>query len=189
MGGRIRGLHGKRSFFLANLMVLWYNQVKYKPKQEKMTMIFDSLKFCEQYCSLHKHLRAVFDFLEKATREDLPVGRYELEGKELFAMVQEYSSHLPEEVSFEGHLRYIDVQYVLSGVEVMDASTYKDAQPKTEYNEEKDVQFFEDHAAPVTCTVRAGEFVIFFPQDLHKPGMCANRQPAPVKKVVVKIAL
>ena len=152
-------------------------------------MIFDSLTSCEQYCSAHKNMRAAFEFLEKATRENLPVGRYELDGKALFAMVQEYTSNLPETVSFEGHRRYIDVQYVLSGVEVMGVSTYKDILPKTEYNEEKDVQFFEDHDAPVSCTVRAGEFVVFFPHDIHKPGMCVNRQPAPVKKVVVKIAL
>ena len=152
-------------------------------------MIFDSLTACAQYYGVHPRLAKAFAFLEKATREDFPVGRYELDGKNLFAMVQAYDSNLPEAVSFEGHRRYIDVQYVLSGVEVMECAAYGDTQPKNDYSEERDVQFFEDCQAPVACTVRAGEFVVFFPQDLHKPGMCANRQPAPVKKVVVKIAI
>lgn len=152
-------------------------------------MIFDSLTSCKQYYSTHKHFRAAFDFLEKATRENLPTGRYELEGTELFASVQEYDSKLPDGALFEGHRRYIDLQYVMSGVEYMEASAPSYAEIETDYNAEKDVLFFKDHSAPVACTVHAGEFVIFFPHDIHKPGLCVNRQPAPVKKIVVKIAV
>jgi len=150
-------------------------------------MIFDSLTSCRQYCSMHKHFAAAFAFLERATREDLPVGRYELEGTALFASVQEYDSKLPEGALFEGHRRYIDLQYVMSGVEYMEASTPSYAEIETDYDSEKDFQLFKDHTAPVACTVHAGEFVIFFPHDIHKPGLCVDRTPAPVKKIVVKI--
>ena len=51
-------------------------------------MIFDSLTACDQYCGVHPRLGEAFAFLEKATREDLPVAeaillerrRYEQEG-------------------------------------------------------------------------------------------------------------
>ena len=46
-------------------------------------MIFDSLKNRSQYEALHPHFAAAFDFLERASREDLPAGRYELNGSAL----------------------------------------------------------------------------------------------------------
>ena len=66
-------------------------------------MIFDTLKNSACYEGVHARFKAAFAFLEKATREDLPVGRYELDGSDLFAMVQEYETNPPDHVRFEGH--------------------------------------------------------------------------------------
>lgn len=150
-------------------------------------MIFDTLKNSAYYESINPRFGAAFDFLEKATREDLPVGRYELEGDDLFAMVQEYETNPPDHVRFEGHKRYIDIQYIMRGVEVIEVTDLSVAEPDGVFLDEKDVGFYKDHKEPVRAILHAGEYGIFLPHDIHKPGMVFGNTPAPVKKIVVKV--
>lgn len=152
-------------------------------------MIFDTLKSSAYYESVHPRFKAAFDFLEKATREDLPVGRYELEGRDLFAMVQEYETNPPDHVRFEGHKRYIDIQYIMRGVEVIEVTDLSLAEAEGVYSDEKDVCFFKDSAEPVRAILHTGEYGVFLPHDIHKPGMMFGKTPAPVKKVVVKVKI
>ena len=71
-------------------------------------MVFDSIKNCELYYGVHKNFEKAFDFIKKATAENLPVGKYELDGKDLYASVQEYTSKTEQESKFEGHRNYIE---------------------------------------------------------------------------------
>ena len=96
---------------------------------------------------------------------------------------------MPEDARFEGHRRYIDIQYIQRGKELMQVCSVDHAQHTTEYSNEKDVIFFADPHTPTQSTVDAGEFGIFYPWDLHKPGLSPDGTPAPVKKVLVKIAV
>ena len=83
-------------------------------------MIFDHVKNCEQYYSLHKNFEKAFDFIKRAVAENLPVGKYEIDGKDLYASVQEYQAKAPEDGKFEGHRNYIDIQYIVSGIETIE---------------------------------------------------------------------
>ncbi len=145
-------------------------------------MIIDSLKNCEKYISCHKGFDKAFDFLKKAAEENLPVGRYEIDGDRVFAFIQEYTSKT--ESSFEAHRNYIDIQFILSGTEVMKACDISQMTVSVPYTE--DVMFFEDNERASVLVIEAGEYGIFFPWDAHKPGLCFDA-PADVKKVVVKV--
>ena len=57
---------------------------------------------------------------------------------------------------------------------------------KTPYNPEKDVVFFENSTQGLQIVAKADQYLIFNPWDAHKP-KAANGQPAPIKKVIVKI--
>ena len=150
-------------------------------------MIFDSLTNCENYYGVHKNFKEAFDFIRKAVNENLPVGKYELSGAELFASVQEYDTKKEAECRAESHKKYIDIQYIIDGVEVMDVFDIKKAESSEGYSEEKDVEFFKDLKTASRCIVTKGEYGIFMPHDVHKPGMALNDNPAPVKKIVVKV--
>ena len=151
-------------------------------------MIFDTIENCKKYYPLQENFEKAFDFIKKAVYEDLPVGRYELDGKNLFALVQEYVSKNHEDAKSEAHRNYIDIQYVVSGEERMDAFNITKAIPKTEYNTEKDVIFFENGEKVISKIFEKGEYAIFFPEDVHRPGMSA-KAPENVKKIVVKIRI
>lgn len=149
-------------------------------------MVFDCLKNCEQYYSLHPLFEKAFDFIKKAEKEQLPVGKYELEGKALYAMVQEYDSKVPEAARNEGHRNYIDIQYVCSGEEVIEVEDIAKVVSKVEYNPEKDVEFYENAPKAVRCVLGDEDYAILFPHDIHRPGLTFEKT-VPVRKVVVKV--
>ena len=153
-------------------------------------MVLDHLQNAQNYTSLHKSFEKAFAFLKKATDEQLPTGRYELEGDALFAMVQEYQTKTADQPpAFEAHRKYIDSQYVVSGREAVEVSTLASCKPTTVYDEARDVIFFEDHAAAVNCVWSAGDFGIFYPCDVHKPSLSAEDGRDFVRKILVKMEL
>ncbi len=152
-------------------------------------MIFDTIKNCKNYYAVNDKFKKAFDFIKQAEKEDLPVGKYEIDGKELYASVQEYTTKVSPEGKFEGHNNYIDIQYIISGIELMEVVDIDKATAKTEYNDLKDVTFYEDYLNATQGVVQAGGYGIFFPHDIHKPGMSYGSTPCAVKKIVVKVKI
>lgn len=152
-------------------------------------MIFDNLNNCEKYFGLNKNFEKAFDFLKNAT-PDLEDKKYELDGKELYAIVSSYNTKALEDGRLEAHRNYIDIQYIISGTETMEAVDISKVCPKSDgYNPEKDVEFFENLEKTSKCVVEAGEYGIFFPNDVHKPNLAYNGNSTAVKKIVVKVKL
>ena len=71
-------------------------------------MIFDHIENAENYYGVHKNFKKAFEFIKKALKEDLPEGKYEISGEELFASVQEYNTKKEEECKGETHKKYIN---------------------------------------------------------------------------------
>lgn len=114
------------------------------------------------------------------------LGRHELQGG-AFANVQEYNSK--EVGKFEYHENFIDIQYIVSGVEQIGICPRENLiRPIGEgYNPVKDCALFEDAtAADFVKMAPDGVFTILFPNEAHCPGMKVG-ESVPVKKVVVKI--
>ena len=152
-------------------------------------MIYDSLKNCERYTAVHEGFAKAFDFIKEAQAQQLPEGRYELDGENIYAFIQSYTSKQENESSFEAHGRYIDIQYIISGVEVMQFADVAALTASCEYDAQRDVVFFDDYDKAGTAVVHRGEYGIFFPWDAHKPGMCFGGKPDTVCKIVVKVKL
>ena len=127
-----------------------------------------------------------FTFLSNTDLSKLEVKRYDIDGNNLYALVSEYTSKNEDAADFEAHRKYIDIQYVISGKEIMEvtplASLKKVMVP---YDETKDIEF-------MTVEQKSGHradqnnFFIFFPSDAHRPGM-KDGPNSPVKKIVIKL--
>jgi biofilm protein TabA len=118
---------------------------------------------------------------------DLP-GRVEIDGKEVFALVQAYETKRAGEVlSFEAHRKYIDIQYICTGEEMMGWAPLDALQNATAYNPDKDVLEGDVLAKEMTpVLVRAGHAAIFYPEDAHAPKLAAG-MPGAVRKIVMKV--
>ena len=152
-------------------------------------MIIDKIENCALYYGAHPNFEKAFAFIKKAIAENLAVGKYELDGKNLFASVQEYNTKEEQAARFEGHRKYIDTQYIVTGAEAVEVTDIDKTYSITEYNEEKDVEFFQTNEKVWNGVWTANEYGIFFPYDIHRPGMRVDGVSAPVKKILVKIKL
>ncbi len=146
-------------------------------------MVIDRLENLGKYASLNPLFSQVVDFLSTHNLDALEVGKYELQGKELWVNVAQTKPKTKEQAKLETHRDYIDIQIPLSGTEVMGYTAAADCLPADAvYNEEKDITFFEGLAESY-IDVKPGMFAIFFPQDGHAPGIT----PDGVKKIIIKI--
>jgi YhcH/YjgK/YiaL family protein len=131
-------------------------------------------------------VRQALEYLRTTDMAAVALGRHDIDGDRLFALVQEYQTRPPTDCVWEAHRRYVDVQYIVRGVERMGHAALPDMVPRLAYDEQKDVALFEPGSRFVTLT--AGMFAIFGPNDVHSPCVAADR-PQPVRKVVVKAAI
>lgn len=156
-------------------------------------MILDKLENQGLYITCHKDFDLAFGIIEEAVKDNLPAGKYELgdikRGVTLIVSVQEYETRPREERKFEGHKEYIDIQYIVSGEEEMDVCDLSRTEPVTAYDEDKDCQFFTPIKQPTRLSVSAGDYAVFFPDDIHKPGISPAGKATAVKKIVVKIKI
>lgn len=149
-------------------------------------MIFDSLKNIEVYRGLGSNYEKAIDFLLKTDLENLEEGKYEIDGKNVYATVFSYETIEWEQGKWESHKNYSDIQLVISGEEILGFEPITNLNAKTEYDEVKDIIFFENDVRGMDLVTTAGHFAIFQPQDGHKPKVM-NKVPSKVKKLVVKI--
>src|SRR6266542_1440678 len=148
-------------------------------------MIYDNIANAHLYASLSPRIKQAFEYLQTTDLSALPVGRIELDGKNLYVVVQEYSSKLKEQGKWEAHRRYIDLQYIHQGSEKMGYAQIGRLK-QGDYNPDKDYLALSGDGE--FLTLESGDFMLLWPNDGHMPGM-AIAAPIPVKKVVVKIAI
>ena len=145
-------------------------------------MIFDRIENINNY----KNLGGVFKglkFLAETDFTKIPVGKYELDGKNIYYMVQSYETK-PDKTISEAHEKYIDIQYIVKGEEVIAVAPIQAEKTLTDFNEEKDVWHYECETQPMV--LKDGDFMVLYPSDLHLPGKAVN-EPKEVLKVVVKV--
>ncbi len=148
-------------------------------------MILDSLSNANKYISLHPCFAKAFEFIKSQNLETIEVGKYPIDGPELYASVSEKDGYTREEAKFEAHNYWLDIQVCPKGKEQIGWSARERvSSPIGEYNAEKDVTFFSDK--PDTYfTLQAGQFAIFYPEDVHAPQIGEGA----IKKLVVKVKL
>jgi YhcH/YjgK/YiaL family protein len=149
-------------------------------------MILDKLVNASLYAGISSNLKKGFEFLINTDLLALSPGRHEIDGDEVFALVSQYDSKNPVDCRLESHRIYTDIQYLVSGKELIGFETLKTQTVSSEYNPEKDIAFYKGEGTPLL--IESGMFAVFFPQDVHRPCMQIN-QPEKVKKVVVKVKI
>ena len=148
----------------------------------------NSKEFAVAYFKNKERWDKAFAFLKNSDLTKMEVKRYDIDGDNLFAPITEYLTKNEEDAKFEAHRKYIDIQYVISGIEQIDITPM--AMKKdilTPYDEVKDLEFLTVTQSSVNKAT-PDRFFIFFPSDIHRPGLKAE-QNSPVRKVVVKVKI
>jgi len=150
-------------------------------------MIIDVLGNAHLYEPMHPLFKAAFDYIRNTDLLAAPCGKTELMGKQLIAIIQTYDTMPAEQEQMEAHRQYIDIQYIISGSEKVGHSLLtKDHVISREYNAQEDYLLVPNTPDFFSLFGR-GNFMIFYPHDLHMP--CIQVEgPSNVKKLVLKVA-
>lgn len=149
-------------------------------------MIVDKIQNAYLYSPINPLLAEGLKFIAENNFSETEPGKFYLKDTLIYAMVNEYETKPASECKPEAHRKYTDIQFIVSGEETIGFQTLTGQEPTEPYNTEKDVEFFKEEGS--FFTLREGYFAIFFPDDIHQPCIMVNA-PAPVKKVVVKVAI
>ena len=143
-------------------------------------MIFDSLKHIENYKGLGNVYEAL-EFLAKTDFRDMELGKYEL-NENCYYIIQEYETKA--KTVAEAHEKYIDIQLLVSGNEVIGVAPIECEKQLVEANPEKDIWKYTCETQPIS--LRENDFMVLYPNDLHMPGATLG-ESVKCRKVVVKV--
>jgi len=149
-------------------------------------MVTDRLANAAVYRALSPRIAAAIDYVTTTDFSAIADGRYVIDGDDLFALVQRYTSKPLTSGKWEAHRKYIDLQAVLQGTEQIGYVSIDQLHAEP-YNPEKDLIWLTGTAGQ-WFTLPTGHFTLLWPGDAHMPGIVAEA-PSDVLKVVVKIQI
>lgn len=104
-----------------------------------------------------------------------------------FVMEQAYETKLRADAFFESHRKYIDVQVILDGEELMEVADIARMTQRQPYNADRDLIVYEDSSDSSLLRVYPGQIAVFFPADVHMPTLRIRSDGVAVRKCVVKV--
>jgi biofilm protein TabA len=162
----------------------WYKKQEWKagfaPKPHKTT---DKEALYVQYHKNPEWWAKAFAFLQQDLKNLAP-GKYPIAGEDVYASVTNNNSRDLDSTQWEGHRKFIDIQYVIHGEELIGVYPIENAQVTKAYDDKKDV--LNVSADGKLYKAKPSTFFIFFPSDAHRPNITPGGNQK-VKKVVIKV--
>ena len=100
-----------------------------------------------------------------------------------FILEQSYITKDKENCLYESHKKYIDIQYMFEGDEIMEVENVNNLLITTEYNEELDYAKYAQSSSSSILKIRKTEFAIFYPTDAHMPCIKIDENKKIIKAV------
>jgi YhcH/YjgK/YiaL family protein len=151
---------------------------------KKFYMIVDLLSNSNLCNAIHPRIAHALEYLSKTDFNSMSLGKYEVDGTDIFAIVNEYETKDEADCVWEAHRKYIDIHYIIRGSELIGTTLLTSQSPTKEYDEEGDYWLFETGESKQV--LHAGMFAIFFPHDIHSTSH-HPLQKSSVRKVVMKV--
>lgn len=125
-----------------------------------------------------------FDWLKTTDLDAIEPGTYIIEEDNLKAIVVEAQAPALEDVKWEAHRDFSDIQYIVKGKAQMGVAPVSEAVVTEAYDGEKDIAFYEVQGEYYNA--EPGTFFIFTPDDAHRPGILVPGYET-IKKVILKV--
>ena len=153
-------------------------------------MIVGELLSISTQATLTSRLVQALNFLSSAQLADLPDGRIEIDGSQVYAILSTYHPQpMVETIEVEGHRQYIDLQYIAQAEELIGWVPESSVPKKSLYDFEKDSWFGYLPASDLSwIRLTRGMGMLLYPGDGHATQYILG-EPSLVRKVVVKIAV
>jgi biofilm protein TabA len=149
-------------------------------------MIVDRVCNVTNYTQLGGRLAAGLIFLKSHDLAGYEPGVYEIDGRQLYFTIQAYTTRPANEMDFENHRKYIDIQCMLDGQEKVEVSAASALSLTEEYADEKDMEFYSGNGCSTSVSLTQGYILVIYPGEAHKPCIQYN-QTQKCKKVIIKV--
>lgn len=146
-------------------------------------MIYDRIERAGAYLGIHPRLDLGLRFLLETDFDALEDGRVALQGDDVFAILSTGLTR-EENPTPETHEKYMDIQYLISGRELVGVAPVEEMTELMEASPELDIWFH--HGPTEQLTLGEGRFMVLWPGDAHAPSI-AWEKPSLVRKCVVKV--
>lgn len=146
-------------------------------------MIIDRIENLEKYVVLNPLFAEVANFLKSNSWDDIEDGKHPIKGDDVFVNVMHIEGRPQGATAMEYHRRMIDVQVPISGEETFGYVPLADL-PAMEYVEANDMAKLDGVPAQTYVRALKGQFVIFFPEDGHAPGIADDKHH---RKAIFKV--
>lgn len=134
-----------------------------------------------------KALVRALDYLKSHDLVSVETGVYEIDGKDMFIQVFDYTSRMLSECKPEFHKEYLDIQHWPGDAEErLGFATNDGTLDVVESHIERDLYFTTEPKGENIIKVGKGDYVVFFPSDIHRPGIAVNEVKT-YRKVVLKL--
>jgi YhcH/YjgK/YiaL family protein len=134
-------------------------------------------------------LQTALSHLRTTDFKAMPAGSYELQGKDITVQVFDLTTKTKAETRPEIHRKYIDVQFLVSGRERIGVAADSGNNVVAEnLLADRDLLFYQAMENETTLEMFPGNFAVFLPSDVHRPG-CQAEGPQAIRKVVVKVSV
>lgn len=137
--------------------------------------------------TLEQKIEQAVRLLRGLNTAELEDKRYDVD-EDFFYTVLSYETKLPEQNCYESHRKYVDIQYIIEGIEQISVAPLEGMEIKVAYDEKKDIGFYDTAEGTATFVLTRGGYAVLYPKDAHKPGVCVDK-PAYVRKIVGKVKI
>lgn len=152
--------------------------------------------FDQQIAVLPKALQSAIRFLKDTDLAAHEPGKFDLEldGVPVILQVLDLTTAPRENLRPEIHRKNIDVQFLASGGP--ERAAYYNDNGNSQVDEDlldtpRDILFYRNNPdiSEGSIPMAVGTYAIYFPWDVHVPAIQAGEQPAPIRKIVIKVPM
>lgn len=131
-------------------------------------------------------IAAAVEELVKLSGQNPAPGKIEMDGDRMYANVMQFDAKSMDEQVAEKHERYVDVHYLFEGEETIGWFPQQGGlEPTQAYDSDADYMLYAPADEEVLLKLTPGMFAVFYPHDIHRPGM--GEPQTKIKKAVVKV--
>ena len=150
-------------------------------------MIFSSIKNLSENDFGQKYMACAAEFLPTHNLDELPLGKTEIDGDNVFVNVMEIETVQSSEKDYEAHRIYADIHVVISGTESIAVAPLEQCVLKGKFDYDTDFGAYTNPWKETWVTLHAGDFMVTPPSDAHKPGCTLEKSGSKLKKAVMKV--
>ena len=136
---------------------------------------------------IQNRVNEAIEYISKLDVSFLRLGKYVVNDN-FFYIVQEYMSKGTDDIFLKSHRKYIDIQWIVEGNEVIQIANISSLTVKEKYNAEKDIILWNLPTQMIQMNLNEEGYVVLYPEYAYKNCSFMNISKN-IKKIVGKVKI